>query len=157
MGRVEYVGRYVIRCSIGTKWYIDKDKGWIPACAESAPCIGLTYSGESTPQRRPSHGEKVLGGLEEHLASWTKGCEGQKGSGEWQIATYIAALDQPCATTILRAASCEALFFAPVTSKLPVDEVKDRSGVVNGTNMHKTLADSAVRDRNADRSVPDEP
>src|SRR5450830_957375 len=38
--------------------------------------------GESTPQKHPSHGSKVLGGLEEHLASWTKGCEGQKGSGE---------------------------------------------------------------------------
>src|SRR5450756_378160 len=37
--------------------------------------------GESTPQKHPSHGSKVLGGLEEHLASWTKGCEGQKGSG----------------------------------------------------------------------------
>src|SRR5450830_98269 len=33
------------------------------------------------PSERPSHWEKVLGGLEEHLASWTKGCEGQKGSG----------------------------------------------------------------------------
>src|SRR5450830_1839637 len=38
--------------------------------------------GESTPQKHPSHGSKVLGGLEKHLASWTKGCEGQKGSGE---------------------------------------------------------------------------
>ena len=36
----------------------------------------------STPQKHPSHGSKVLGGLEEHLASWTKGCKGQKGSGE---------------------------------------------------------------------------
>src|SRR5450759_3100844 len=42
---------------------------WIPAFAEN------------TPQKHPSHGSKVLGGLEEHLASWTKGCEGQKGSG----------------------------------------------------------------------------
>ena len=23
-----------IRCSIGTQWYIEKDKGWIPAFAE---------------------------------------------------------------------------------------------------------------------------
>src|SRR5450830_2071731 len=36
----------------GTRW-----TRWIPACAESTPR------------------------LEEHLASWTKGCEGQKGSG----------------------------------------------------------------------------
>jgi len=57
----------------------------------------------------------------------------------------MRVLDPPNATTILRAASCEALFFAPVTSKLPVDEVKDRSGAVNVKNMHKTLADSAGR------------
>jgi len=37
---------------------VDGRKDWIPACAEYAPR------------------------LEEHLASWTKGCEGQKGSGE---------------------------------------------------------------------------
>jgi len=59
-----------IRCSIGTQWYIEKDKGWIPA-----------YAAE-----RHSHDTNMLVGstprLEEHLASWTKGCEGQKGSGE---------------------------------------------------------------------------
>jgi len=27
----------------------------------------------NTPQKRPSHGKEVLGGLEEHLVSWTKG------------------------------------------------------------------------------------
>jgi hypothetical protein len=43
---------------------------WIPAFAES------------TPQKHPSHWTNMLGGLEEHLASWTKGCEGQKGLGE---------------------------------------------------------------------------
>jgi len=47
----------VIRRSIGTWWYIEKDKGWIPAFAESTPRI------------------------EEHLASWTKGCEGLIYSG----------------------------------------------------------------------------
>src|SRR5450830_737612 len=46
-------------------------QGWIPAYAES------------TPQKHPSHCTNILGGIEEHLASGTKGCEGQKGSGEW--------------------------------------------------------------------------
>jgi len=82
-----------------------RSKDWIPACTaerhshctnmqntlgyQSAARMGKKCSGEnilglvgSTPQKRPSHGKKVLGGLEEHLASWTKGCEGQKGSGE---------------------------------------------------------------------------
>src|SRR5450756_2134609 len=82
-----------------------RSKDWIPACTaerhshctnmqntlgyQSAARMGKKCSGEnilglvgSTPQKRPSHGKKVLGGIEEHLASWTKGCEGQKGSGE---------------------------------------------------------------------------
>jgi hypothetical protein len=45
MGRVEYVGRHVIRCSIGTEWYIDKGIGWIPAFAESTPRLTLKGSG----------------------------------------------------------------------------------------------------------------
>jgi hypothetical protein len=31
------MGRYVIRCSIGTEWHIEKDEEWIPACAAKAP------------------------------------------------------------------------------------------------------------------------
>jgi len=58
------------------------DKEWIPAFAAEHPSYWTDMLGGSTPQKRPSHGKKVLGGLEEHLASWTKGCEGQKGSGE---------------------------------------------------------------------------
>jgi hypothetical protein len=43
---------------------------------------GMTFlRAESTPQKHPSHWKEMLGGLEEHLPSWTKGCEEQKGSG----------------------------------------------------------------------------
>ena len=64
---------------------------------ESTPRMGKKCSGErhshdtnmqntlgydSTPHKRPSHWTNILGGLEKHLASWAKGCEGQKCSGE---------------------------------------------------------------------------
>ena len=73
--------------------YTLQQEDWIPACAAERHfhCTNmqntLGYKNilglvGSTPQKRPSHGKKVLGGLEEHLASWTKGCEGQKGLGE---------------------------------------------------------------------------
>jgi len=35
----------------------------------------------STPQKRPSYWKEMLGGLEEHLASWTKRMRGTKGLG----------------------------------------------------------------------------
>ncbi len=41
---VQFVG-YVIRCSLPPGWYIEKDKGWIPACAESTPRLTLKGSG----------------------------------------------------------------------------------------------------------------
>jgi len=59
-----------------------QSKDWIPACAAERHSHDTNMLVGSTPQERPWHGKKVLGGLEEQLASWTKGCEGQKGSGE---------------------------------------------------------------------------
>ena len=50
-------------------WYIDRE--WIPAYAESTP--------QRRPSERPSHGNKVLGGIEEHLRNTPR--LGQKGSG----------------------------------------------------------------------------
>jgi len=55
---------------------------WIPAYADKHPSEAPLSTPLALDQHTRGHGNKVLGGLEEHLASWTKGCEGQKGSGE---------------------------------------------------------------------------
>src|SRR5450759_4772582 len=53
--------------------------GWNRAITTSRGDVRVM--GGSTPQKRPSYWKEMLGGNEGHLASWTKGCEGQKCSG----------------------------------------------------------------------------
>ena len=49
---------------MGTEWYIEKAKDRIPAFAEERPSYCREMLVRNTPQERPSHGKKVLGGIE---------------------------------------------------------------------------------------------
>ena len=53
----------------------------IPAFTKYAPRLGKKDSGESTPQKRPSHGKKVLGGIERTCSGESTPRIGQKSSG----------------------------------------------------------------------------
>jgi hypothetical protein len=53
----------VIRCSIGTWWYIGQDKGWIPAYAEEHHSHWKEMLVRSTPQNAPRIEKKCLGAL----------------------------------------------------------------------------------------------
>jgi hypothetical protein len=53
----------VMRCSIGTWWYIGEMKGWIPAYAEEHHSYCREILVRSTPQKHPSPYTKRLGGM----------------------------------------------------------------------------------------------
>jgi len=79
-----------------------------PSCPipRGCSCIRGVYS-----EGRPSYWTNILGALDKsargHLgqkcsgASWTKGCEGQKGSGEWQTNCLYSALTMSSVATLM--------------------------------------------------------